>query len=174
MPACPEGMELAQAFLISAGEGVNRLGTEGPGDRITELRAAYMALVEHGEDCDSCNEVDMNYTKDAMMPQSKIGKEPVPEAEGIEPLPETETERHRTAETYSEGGLSGEASFEWITQKRSAPLDVTLDTEPFMMRNHTDEEIADYDSGFACGQNGGHNDDTNSQAWQRGWAEAQE
>jgi hypothetical protein len=30
MPACPEGMMLAQAFLISCGEGVNRLGTEEP------------------------------------------------------------------------------------------------------------------------------------------------
>jgi hypothetical protein len=48
MPACKEGMMLAQAFLISCGEGVNRLGTEEPADRITDLTACYMALVEHG------------------------------------------------------------------------------------------------------------------------------
>jgi hypothetical protein len=57
MPACPEGMKLAQAYLISCGEGVNRLGTEEPSDRITDLTACYMALVEHGEACDNCNEV---------------------------------------------------------------------------------------------------------------------
>ena len=32
MPACPEGMMLAQAFLISCGEGVNRLGIEEPSE----------------------------------------------------------------------------------------------------------------------------------------------
>lgn len=57
MPACPEGMMLARAFLISCGEGVNRLGTEEPADRITDLTACYIALVEHGKDCDNCNEV---------------------------------------------------------------------------------------------------------------------
>ena len=54
MPACEEGMRLAQAFLISCGEGVNRLGTEEPSDRITDLTACYMALVEHGEDDHCC------------------------------------------------------------------------------------------------------------------------
>ena len=48
---------LAQAYLISCGEGVNRLGTEEPLDRLNDIQACYMALVEHGEDCDSCNEV---------------------------------------------------------------------------------------------------------------------
>jgi hypothetical protein len=57
MPACPEGMMQAQAFLISCGEAVNRLGTEEPKDRITDLTACYMALVEHGEGCENCNEV---------------------------------------------------------------------------------------------------------------------
>jgi hypothetical protein len=57
MPACPEGMMLAKAFLISCGEGVNRLGTEEPADRITDLTNCYMALVEHGEGCDDCQEV---------------------------------------------------------------------------------------------------------------------
>jgi len=48
------------------------------------------------------------------------------------------------------------------------------DSEPFMLRQRSDEEIADYDKGFECGQSGGQNDDTKSEAWQRGWAEAQE
>jgi hypothetical protein len=55
-----------------------------------------------------------------------------------------------------------------------ATVDQTLDTEPFMLRQHTDEEVADYDKGFECGQKGGQNDDTKSEAWQSGWAEAQE
>jgi hypothetical protein len=86
----------------------------------------------------------MNSTKDAMMPK-------------------------RTSEAYSEGGLSGEAVIE-----KAEPQDMSLDTEPFMLKKHTDEEIAEYDKGFECGQKGGQNDDTKSQAWQRGWAEAQE
>ncbi|MBB5058102.1 hypothetical protein HDF16_002808 [Granulicella aggregans] len=56
IPACDKGMELAQAFLISAGEAVYRLGTEEPGDRLTELTAAYMAMAEHYGGCDNCNE----------------------------------------------------------------------------------------------------------------------
>jgi hypothetical protein len=48
------------------------------------------------------------------------------------------------------------------------------DAEPFVLRQHTDEEVADYDSGFKCGQQGGQNDDTKSEAWQRGWVESQE
>jgi hypothetical protein len=118
---------------------------------------------------------EMNSTKDAMMPQSKIEKESVPGAEVIEPLPETETERQRRSETYSEGGLSGEAAVVGgTTPKKTAALDVTLDTEPFMLRQHTDEEVADYDDGFKAGFKGRPNDDGKSQAWQRGWAEAQE
>jgi hypothetical protein len=49
-----------------------------------------------------------------------------------------------------------------------------LDDEPFFLREHSDEEIADYDAGFKAGSNGGSNDDSQSLAWQRGWAEAQE
>ncbi|WP_433965166.1 hypothetical protein [Tunturiibacter gelidiferens] len=48
------------------------------------------------------------------------------------------------------------------------------DTEPFLLRERTDEEIADYDKGFECGQSGGQNDETKSEALQRGWTEAQE
>jgi len=80
----------------------------------------------------------------------------------------------RTSETYSEGGLSGEAVVERADLKKVATVDETLDTEPFMLRHHTDEEVADYDKGFECGQSGGQNDATKSEAWQSGWAEAQE
>jgi hypothetical protein len=38
-PACHEGMMLAQAFLTSCGEGVNRLSTEESSDRITDITA---------------------------------------------------------------------------------------------------------------------------------------
>ncbi|MGF7180367.1 hypothetical protein HDF11_001871 [Tunturiibacter psychrotolerans] len=57
IPACDVGMILAQAFLISCGEGVNRLGTEKPSDRMNNIQSCYTALVEHGKGCDSCNEV---------------------------------------------------------------------------------------------------------------------
>jgi hypothetical protein len=48
------------------------------------------------------------------------------------------------------------------------------EAQPFMLRQHTDEEVADYDKGFECGQKGGPNDDTRSGTWQSGWADAQE
>jgi hypothetical protein len=110
----------------------------------------------------------MKFTKDAMLPQSTIEKELIPEAEGIEPLPQSNIQSVRTSEAYSEGGLSGEAIVD-----DTAP-DVNLETEPFMLRQRTDEEIADYDKGFMCRQDGGQNDDTKTEAWQRGWAEANE
>jgi hypothetical protein len=62
-----------------------------------------------------------------------------------------------TPETYSEGGLSGEAVVERTDLGKVATVDETLDTEPFMLRQHTDEEVADYDKGFECGQKGGQN-----------------
>jgi hypothetical protein len=56
VPACPAGMELARQFLIVCGMGVDRLGVEEPGDRVTEIEAAYKALADHGADCPDCNE----------------------------------------------------------------------------------------------------------------------
>jgi hypothetical protein len=50
-------MELATKYLETCGEGVERLGVEEPSDRIAEMNAAYMTLVEHGADCHNCNEV---------------------------------------------------------------------------------------------------------------------
>ena len=46
--------------------------------------------------------------------------------------------------------------------------------EPFMVTEHTAEEVADYDEGFAAGSEGNEFDDTKSLAWQRGWTEAQD
>jgi hypothetical protein len=51
---------------------------------------------------------------------------------------------------------------------------VEVDDEPFMLDQHSEEDVTEYDKGFECGQCGGQNDDTKSPAWQRGWAEAQE
>jgi hypothetical protein len=57
LPACEGGMKLAEAFLVSCAEAVNRFGEEEPADRITEITASYTAMVEHGDLCDHCKEV---------------------------------------------------------------------------------------------------------------------
>jgi hypothetical protein len=46
--------------------------------------------------------------------------------------------------------------------------------EPFLLRPRTDNELADYDAGFQAGEDGKEPNDTETLAWQRGWAEAQE
>jgi hypothetical protein len=57
MPACEEEMMLAKVYLESCGERVNKPGTEEPADRITDITDRYRAMLEHGIDCDGCNEV---------------------------------------------------------------------------------------------------------------------
>jgi hypothetical protein len=52
-PTCAEGIMLAKAPLKE----LVALGTEESLDRLNDIKAHYMALVEHGEDCDKCNEV---------------------------------------------------------------------------------------------------------------------
>ena len=47
-------------------------------------------------------------------------------------------------------------------------------SSPFLLRKGSDEEIAEYDIGFQAGSNAEEADGTKSEAWQRGWAEAQE
>lgn len=47
------------------------------------------------------------------------------------------------------------------------------DEQPVMLRQHSEEEVTDYDDGFKAGFSGRSNNDSKSQAWQRGWAEAQ-
>jgi hypothetical protein len=48
------------------------------------------------------------------------------------------------------------------------------DSEPFLLRKRSQQEIADYDAGFAAGSKGGASEEGKSDAWNRGWAEAQE
>jgi hypothetical protein len=96
--------------------------------------------------------VPLDDSQDPMPPNTVTVSDPI--VTGVRPVPDDIDK-----EAYSESGLSGEA---------------TADTEPFLSRKRTYEEVADYDRGFETGQKGGQNDDTKSQAWQRGWAEAQE
>jgi hypothetical protein len=96
-------------------------------------------------------------TQDPMPPDTVTVSDPI--VTGVHPVPDDSNSHKSSKEAYSEGGLSGEAD---------------VDSEPFMLRQRTDEEIADYDKGFEVGQKGGQIDDTKTQAWQRGWAEAQE
>jgi hypothetical protein len=41
------------------------------------------------------------------------------------------------------------------------------------MRPRSEEEMTDYHAGFEGGSGGSHPDSTQSEAWQRGWADAQ-
>jgi hypothetical protein len=59
-----------------------------------------------------------------------------------------------------------------IGLKRTTPEDV--DAEPFMLRDRSAEEVADYDAGFKAGSQGSASEEGNTDAWYRGWAEAQE
>lgn len=53
-------------------------------------------------------------------------------------------------------------------------IEEDVDKEPFMLRERTPIELADYDAGFKTGQEGKEPEDHQSLAWQRGWAEARE
>jgi hypothetical protein len=57
IPACDEGMELAQTFLESAGRSVDDLGKSNPVSMRSALLSAYDAMVEHRATCEKCNEV---------------------------------------------------------------------------------------------------------------------
>ncbi|NYF91520.1 hypothetical protein RBB79_17895 [Tunturiibacter empetritectus] len=102
-------------------------------------------------------------SQDLIPPNTVTVSDPV--VTGVQPVPDdsNSNSNSNSNEAYSERGLSGEA----------APGE-SLNSKPFMLKKHSDEEIADYDKGFECGQNGGQNDDSKSKAWQQGWAEAQE
>ncbi|MBB5331784.1 hypothetical protein [Tunturiibacter gelidoferens] len=63
-----------------------------------------------------------------MPPNTVTVSDPV--VTGVDPVPDEIICIESSKEGYSEGGLSGEA---------------TADTEPFLSRKRTDEEIADYD-----------------------------
>jgi hypothetical protein len=51
---------------------------------------------------------------------------------------------------------------------------VPNDAEPLMLLQRSADELSDYDDGFKCGYNGGRNNGTKSQAWQRGWSKSHE
>ena len=55
------------------------------------------------------------------------------------------------------------------------PVVVVKDaSEPFLFKARSPEETQDYNDGFAVGFQRQPNDDSKSEAWQRGWAEAHE
>jgi hypothetical protein len=117
------------------------------------------------KDAITATRFEMKPRIEAMLPKSDVVKMSDPEKTGVDPVPDDVASPSSQTEAYSEGGLSGEA-----TVNRGEDQE----TEPFMLRQRSDEEIAEYDKGLSTGQKGGRNDDTKSQAWQRGWAEAQE
>jgi hypothetical protein len=45
---------------------------------------------------------------------------------------------------------------------------------PFQEQPRTNRQLQDFEEGLNAGQAGIPNDDTKSEAWQRGWADAQE
>jgi hypothetical protein len=63
-----------------------------------------------------------------------------------------------------------------ITVKEARMDDPSIEDvdEPFLLRERTEVEMADYDAGFMAGEADKELDDTESLAWQRGWAEARE
>jgi hypothetical protein len=56
MLACEAGMKFIEEFLTTCGEAVDRCGEEEPADRITQIEAAYMEMVEHADACADCKE----------------------------------------------------------------------------------------------------------------------
>jgi hypothetical protein len=49
-------MALARTFLISCSQGVNRLGIEEPTDRISNITARCIDMVENASDCEDYKE----------------------------------------------------------------------------------------------------------------------
>ncbi len=66
-----------------------------------------------------------------------------------------------------------EAAEPGITVREAGRMPLEFD-EPFMLRPRSDAEIAEYDLGFLAGKSDEVADDTKTEAWQRGWLEAQE
>jgi hypothetical protein len=55
---CVRGAELASHYVSVSAKALTNFGMEEPDDRLTEISAAYMALVEHGSGCADCQESD--------------------------------------------------------------------------------------------------------------------
>jgi len=68
----------------------------------------------------------MKSTKDEMLPGPNMVKVSDPIVTGVDPVPDDSISQKSSKETHSGGGLSGEAS---------------ISTEPFMLRQRTDEAI---------------------------------
>jgi formylglycine-generating enzyme required for sulfatase activity len=52
-------------------------------------------------------------------------------------------------------------------------MDKLIDGEgPYLLQKRSKDEMADYDAGFQAGLGGEEFDDTQNEAWQRGWADA--
>lgn len=83
MPACDADMQLVEAFLVSCGEAVDRFGEEGPEDRLAQITASYMALVDHGNLCDDCNEAEVS---------EPIEANERPEEDKLSPVDETSSD----------------------------------------------------------------------------------
>jgi hypothetical protein len=83
MPECDAGMQLVEAFLVSCGEAVDRFGEEGPEDRLAQITASYMALVDHGNLCDDCNEAEVS---------EPIEANERPEEDKLSPVDETSSD----------------------------------------------------------------------------------
>jgi hypothetical protein len=56
MPACHEGMMLAQTFLEASGECVSNLGHGRTSSTRAGLLSAYNAMVKHSDTCEICND----------------------------------------------------------------------------------------------------------------------
>ena len=67
-------------------------GEEGPEDRLTQIAASYMAMADHGNICDDCNEAEV--------PES-VGVNEQPEEDELPPVNETSAD-------YKEGSQAGQ------------------------------------------------------------------
>jgi len=57
--------------MISVGEGVDKLGTEEPDQKIREIAEAYPAMVNHGIDCDDCKKMHELPERDDLAPADR-------------------------------------------------------------------------------------------------------
>jgi hypothetical protein len=60
IPACDEGVILAQTFLEASGECVSNLGLGRTSSTRAGLLSAYNAMVKHTDACEKCNEINVS------------------------------------------------------------------------------------------------------------------
>jgi hypothetical protein len=61
-----------------------------------------------------------------------------------------------------------------VTGMGEPPEDLIDESLPFRAVPRTSQELEDFEQGLDAGMAGKPNDTTKSEAWQRGWADAQE